>query len=56
MKNQGQNKNRKNASDSPEFIHFTADLIGPIYFSYLIEQHFMKFWRDKVLQNLGKLI
>ena len=57
MKNQGENKNRNNTFDSLEFIHFTADLIGPLYiFSYLIEQHFMKFWKDKFLENLGKLI
>ena len=56
MKNQGENKSRNSTSDSLEFIHFTADLIGLRYFSYLIEQHFMKFQKDKVLQNLGKLI
>ena len=56
MKNQGEDKNRNNTSDSLEFIHFAIDLIGPIYFSYLIEQFFMKFRKDKVLQNLGKLI
>ena len=56
MKNQGESKNRNSTSDSLEFIHFTADPIWPQYFSYLIEQHFMKFWKDKVLQNLGKLI
>ena len=51
MKNQGESKNRNSTSDSLEFIRFTADPIGPQYFSYLIEQHFMKFWKDKVLQN-----
>ena len=56
MKNQGESKNRNSTSDSLEFIHFTTDPIWPQYFSYLIEQHFMKFWKDKVLQNLGKLI
>ena len=56
MKNQVEDKNINNTSDSLEFIHFTVDLIGPIYFSYLIEQYFMKFWKDKVLQNLGKII
>ena len=45
MKNQGENKNRHNRFDSLGFIHF-----------YLIKQHFMKFWKDKVLKNLGKLI
>ena len=54
MKNQGENKNRNNTFHFLEFIHFTADLIGP--FSYLTEQHFMKFWKDKVLKNLRKLI
>ena len=52
MKNQGESKNRNSTSDSLEFIHFTADPIWSQYFSYLIEQHFMKFWKDKVLQNL----
>ena len=28
MKNQGKQKNRGNTSDSLEFIHLTADLIG----------------------------
>ena len=31
MKNQGENKNRHNRFDSLGFIHFTADLIGPLY-------------------------
>ena len=56
IKNQGQNKNRTITPHSLEFILFTAVLIGPVYFSYLIEQHFMKFWKDEVLQSLGKLI
>ena len=31
MKNQGENKNRNNAFDSHEFIHFIADLTGPFF-------------------------
>ena len=45
MENQVGSKKRNNTFNSLEFIHFTADLI---HFSYLIEQHFMKFWKDKV--------
>ena len=34
MKNQGENKKRNKAFNSPEFIYFTADLIQPLYISY----------------------
>ena len=52
MKNQGENKKRNNMFNSLEFIHFTADLIAFINFSYFVEQHFMKFSKDKVYKNL----
>ena len=36
MKNQGENKNKNNTSDSLEFIHFTADPIGPLYIFHIL--------------------
>ena len=54
MKNQCENKNRNNTFNSLEFIHFTADRAF-IHFSYLVEQHFMNFWKDKIIKHLGKL-
>ena len=45
MKNQGKNKNR-NKFDSHELIHFTAELIVPIYFLYFTDQY-MGFYFSK---------
>ena len=36
MKNQGKNKHRNNKFDSQEFIHFTADLLGPLYVFHIL--------------------
>ena len=36
MKNPGQNKNRNNTFYFHEFIHFIADLIGPLSFFHIL--------------------
>ena len=36
MKNQGEDKNRNNTFNSLEFIHFTADLIGPLHIFHIL--------------------
>ena len=37
VKDLGGNKNR--SDEFLEFIYYIADLIGPLYFSFFIEQH-----------------
>ena len=62
MKNQGENKNRNNKFHSREFIYFTADVIGPSYDFHILLSNIYniynieKFWEDKVLRNLGKIM
>ena len=36
MKSQDENKNRNNAFDSHEFIHYIADLIGPLSIFHIL--------------------
>ena len=47
MKNQGENKSRNNTFDSLDFIHFTADLIGPLYTFHVL--------LNNILWNFGKI-
>ena len=36
MKNQGENKNRNNTFHFHDFIHFIADLIGPLSIFHIL--------------------
>ena len=47
MKTQGESKKRNNAFNSPEIIHFTVDLIGPLYIFHIL--------LNNILWNVGKI-
>ena len=59
MKNQGEKK-RNNKFNSPEFIHFTADLIGPLYIFHILLSNilwnFEKIKFRKLLENCFKQV
>ena len=60
MKNQGENKKRNNTFNPLEFIHFTADLIGPLYIFHILLSNilwdFGKIKFRKILENWFKQV